>query len=114
VPILPTVVNRASGPEESFALALDPELTAFQGHFPGRPILPGVVQVDWAIRFGTEAFGPLGRFRAIQNLKFQDLIEPGGVVDLTLGFDPATGRLRFRFLEGPVKKSSGLILFARP
>ena len=111
--MLPSVLKRASGPEESFSLAMDAELTAFQGHFPGRPILPGVVQVDWAIAFGAQAFGDLGRFRGIQHLKFQDIIQPGEVVDLTLGFEPAAGRLRFRYLAGAVRKSSGVILFAR-
>jgi len=112
--MLPAVLKRTSGPEESFALAMDGGLTAFQGHFPGHPILPGVVQVDWAIRFGTEAFGDLGRFAGIQHLKFQDLIQPGEVVDLTLGYEPGPGRLRFRYLAGAVRKSSGVILFARP
>lgn len=109
---VPTVLRRKPGPEASFTLALDAELTAFQGHFPGNPILPGVVQVDWAIRFGTEAFGDLGRFWAIDHLKFQDLIRPGGTVELQLGYDPAHG-LRFKYLAGPAKKSSGVIRFTR-
>ena len=110
---LPTVLDRAPGPEASFTLALDAELAAFQGHFPGNPILPGVVQVDWAIRFGAQAFGDLGRFQGIDQLKFQDLIRPGGTLELQLGYDPAHGRLRFRFLAGAVKKSSGVIRFVQ-
>ena len=110
---LPTVLNRSRGSEAAFSLALDSDLTAFQGHFPGNPVLPGVVQVDWAVRFGTEAFGDLGRFRAIEHLKFQDLIRPGEALELHLGFDPGLGRLRFRYLAGAAKKSSGVILFAR-
>src|SRR5690606_37926347 len=31
---------------------LDPALAVFDGHFPGYPILPGVAQLDWAVRFG--------------------------------------------------------------
>jgi 3-hydroxymyristoyl/3-hydroxydecanoyl-(acyl carrier protein) dehydratase len=110
---LPTVLGRASGPDPTFTLAMDPELTAFQGHFPGNPILPGVVQVDWAIRFGTEAFGDLGGFRGIDHLKFQGLIQPGEVVDLQLGFEPGPGRLRFSYQAGAARKSSGVVLFAR-
>jgi 3-hydroxymyristoyl/3-hydroxydecanoyl-(acyl carrier protein) dehydratase len=112
-PLLPTVLDRASGAEEAFTLVMDPDLTAFQGHFPGNPILPGVVQVDWAIRFGALAFGDLGRFRGVDQLKFQDLIQPGEVLELKLGFDPGHGRLRFRFQAGSARKSSGVILFAR-
>jgi 3-hydroxyacyl-[acyl-carrier-protein] dehydratase len=109
---LPTVLNRSRAPEV-FTLAMDADLTAFQGHFPGNPILPGVVQVDWAVRFGTEAFGGLGRFRAIEHLKFHDLIKPGDTLELHLGFDPALGRLTFRYLAGGARKSTGVILFAR-
>jgi 3-hydroxymyristoyl/3-hydroxydecanoyl-(acyl carrier protein) dehydratase len=72
-----------------------------------------VVQVDWAIRFGAEAFGDLGCFRGIGQLKFQDLVRPGEVLELRLGFDPGHGRLRFRYLAGSARKSSGVILFAR-
>ena len=50
---LPTVLERVSGPGETFTLAIGADLIAFRGHFPGNPVLPGVVQVDWAIRFGT-------------------------------------------------------------
>jgi 3-hydroxymyristoyl/3-hydroxydecanoyl-(acyl carrier protein) dehydratase len=108
-PLLPTVLSRSGA---SFTLAMDADLQAFQGHFPGHPILPGVLQVDWAIRFGAEAFGPLGRFRGIDQLKFQGLIQPGEVLELQLEFEPARGRLRFTYLAGPQRKSSGVILFA--
>jgi len=108
---LPTVLNRASGPGATFTLAMDTDLQAFQGHFPGHPVLPGVVQVDWAIRFGAQAFGDLGRFRGIAQLKFQGLIRPGEVVALQLDHEPGPGRLRFRYLSGAEGRSSGVVLF---
>ena len=111
--LLPTVLNRVSGPGATYTLAMDADLTAFQGHFPGNPILPGVVQVDWAIRFGTEAFGDLGGFRGLDNLKFQGLIQPGEAVELQLAFEPGPGRLRFSFSVGSARKSSGVVLFSR-
>jgi 3-hydroxymyristoyl/3-hydroxydecanoyl-(acyl carrier protein) dehydratase len=43
----------ASGPGARFRLAMDPAHPAFQGHFPDFPLLPGVVQVDWAARLGV-------------------------------------------------------------
>ncbi|MDP2877072.1 MAG: hypothetical protein Q8O00_12870 [Holophaga sp.] len=112
--IMPTVLRRESGPEEEFVLALEPEHLVFQGHFPGNPILPGVMQVDWAVRLGTIAFGPLGDFIGINNLKFMDLVRPGEQLSVFLAFDAPAGKLAFRY-EGPDKrKSSGTILFARP
>ena len=108
---LPTVLNHTPGEAQEFVLAMAPDLLAFQGHFPGNPILPGVVQVDWAIRFGEQAFGPLGKFQAITHLKFMDLIRPGDTVHLHLALDPGRDKLRFHFSGDAGKKSSGVIVF---
>lgn len=111
---MPTVVSRESGEEEAFVLALEPGHLAFQGHFPGNPILPGVIQVDWAVRLGTEAFGPLGDFQGIHNLKFMGMVRPEDPLTLFLKFDPSTGKLAFRFEGLSERKSSGTLQFARP
>jgi hypothetical protein len=137
LPQLPTVLARVPGPQApgagegparirglaltlALTLALDPDLLAFQGHFPGDPILPGVVQVDWAIRFGTEAFGPLGRFCGLDQVKFLGLIRPGERVELQLGWAPdpvaegapGGGMLRFKYLVEGVVRSTGAARFA--
>ncbi len=109
---LPKLLGRESGVEELFVLALTPDLLAFQGHFPDNPILPGVIQVDWAIRFGREAFGPLGDFQGIRNLKFMDLIRPGERLELYLTFDRAAGRLGFRYEVQGGRKSAGQVAFS--
>jgi 3-hydroxymyristoyl/3-hydroxydecanoyl-(acyl carrier protein) dehydratase len=111
---LPPVRARRPGPDAETVLDLEvgPGLPAFQGHFPGDPILPGVVQVDWAARFGSEAFGPLGPFLGLAQLKFHQPIRPGRAVELHLAFDPARGRLRFAYRGGPELLSAGVIQFA--
>ena len=96
----------------AYALAVEPGHPAFRGHFPGRPILPGVVQVDWALRLGAERFGPLGAFRALEHLKFQAVIQPGEPLRLTLAWDPARRELAFEFLGAEGPKSKGCAVFA--
>ena len=108
---LPWVLDRQSGPEECFSLFLEPGLTAFQGHFPGNPILPGVVQVDWAIAFARLAFGELGGFRGITGLKFLQPIRPGTRVELRLVLEPDRQRLKFQFTCAGARKSIGVVLF---
>jgi 3-hydroxymyristoyl/3-hydroxydecanoyl-(acyl carrier protein) dehydratase len=109
---LPTVVRRESGAEELFVLTAKSDHPAFQGHFPGDPILPGVIQVDWAIRFAIEAFGPLGDFQGLSNLKFMSIIRPEEILELRLTLDRAAGKLGFRF-DGPTdRKSSGVVIFS--
>ena len=56
----------------------------FKGHFPGFPILPGVVQLGAAHRF-AELFAraPL-RIGTVKKLKFQRIIHPGEKVRFSL------------------------------
>ena len=41
---------------------LPQNLFYFKGHFQGRPVLPGFVQISWAIHYAQELFGELGTF----------------------------------------------------
>lgn len=102
---------RPSGPG-AFAFEVEPEHPAFEGHFPGQPILPGVVQVDWALRLGAEAFGPFGAFLALEQLKFQAVIVPEEPLELRLAWDAAAGELAFTYSGAAGKKSSGFARFA--
>jgi len=57
---------------------------AFAGHFPGSPIVPGVLLLAEALeRLGQGATTPL-RFLRIQNVKFLRAVRPGEIVDVEL------------------------------
>lgn len=59
-------------------------LPFFEGHFPGHPILPGVVALGWLLA-GAEKF--LGRsLGAVEllNVKFQVVILPGAQLELSI------------------------------
>ena len=70
-------------------IVLDPELAVFDGHFPQIAILPGVAQLDWAVRWGREAFAMPPRFIRMENLKFQRVLRPGTRVRLHLEWQQA-------------------------
>ena len=55
-----------------------PEHPAFAGHFPGRPIVPGVLLLDAALH----ALGADGAVCRIANAKFLQPVEPGAALRL--------------------------------
>lgn len=67
----------------------------FQGHFPGRPIMPGVLQIEALAQaagilaiesLGLAGTGKLVYFMAIEEAKFRAPVEPGVLLDLEAGF----------------------------
>ena len=67
----------------------------FQGHFPGRPIMPGVLIVEALAQaagvlaveaFGLAGSGKLVYFMAIEGAKFRQPVEPGVLLRLEVEF----------------------------
>ncbi len=67
----------------------------FQGHFPGRPIMPGVLQIEALAQAAAilaietlelAGSGKLVYFMAIEEAKFRNPVEPGVLLDLNVGF----------------------------
>jgi len=85
----------------------------FDGHFPGCPILPGVLQIDWAVRLAREHFGQLSERLSdsygVHGFKCRAPVLPESELVLRLECDP--GRLRFAYADGARTVSSGTVLF---
>ena len=67
----------------------------FQGHFPGRPIMPGVLQVEALAQaagvlavesLGLAGSGKLVYFMSIDGVKFRKPVEPGVLLKLEVEF----------------------------
>ena len=91
-------------------LTVPADLLYFDGHFTVAPVLPGVVQVDWAIHYGRLHFGLQGAFGGINALKFQQMIRPGVPVQLELAWDETKRTLNFRYFSEAGPHASGRIL----
>ncbi|MCB2254839.1 AMP-binding protein [Pseudomonas chlororaphis] len=110
-PRAPEVLEQLEADGEwSLQLAIPPDLACFSGHFPQAPVLPGVVQVDWALALGQQLLDLPGRFAGMEVLKFQQLVRPGDQVQLHLRFDTERGKLYFAYRNDTAACSSGRIL----
>jgi 3-hydroxymyristoyl/3-hydroxydecanoyl-(acyl carrier protein) dehydratase len=95
-------------------LLVPPDLAHFSGHFPRAPVVPGVVQIDWALALAREYLGISLQFAGIENLKFQRLLRPGDAFAAHLRWEPARTRLHFDFRSGTDAVASGRILHGAP
>ena len=78
----------------------------FQGHFPGRPIMPGVMQIEAmaqvAAILGIETLelagtGKLVYFMSIENAKFRHVVTPGDTLELHVTVIRGRGKIwKFR------------------
>jgi 3-hydroxymyristoyl/3-hydroxydecanoyl-(acyl carrier protein) dehydratase len=60
-------------------------LDYFKGHFPGAPILAGVVQLDWAVNFAHEHLQLSSTVvKQVEVLKFKEMIHPDQIINLSL------------------------------
>lgn len=60
----------------------------FDGHFPGNPIMPGVVQCEIiaqasCVLFADELKGRTAYYAGIDKLRFRRMVRPGDTVEIT-------------------------------
>lgn len=93
------------------------ELTApadslyFDGHFPGVPILAGLVQIQWVITCGRQCFDLPPVFCGIHALKFRRIIGPDRPFMLELLHDPIKSCLSFKITSPIGTHTSGKVMF---
>ena len=82
--------------EHTLPLTIPADHPAYAGHFPGRPILPGVVLLDAAMHALTTRHGMAGKTNKVQfkSAKFLSPVRPGESLTLQYAESPS-GCLRF-------------------
>lgn len=87
---------------------IDPGHPCLPGHFPGRPVVPGVVVLDRVVAAIEQQHGPLPALR-LPRVKFLQPLLPGEVARIEL--EPLApmpaARWRFRVLRAEATIASG-------
>mgnify|MGYP000399435920 CR=1 FL=1 len=110
--IYPNVLTTEITDDSTVLTLLVPEeLLYFDGHFDQASLLPGVVQIDWAVYFGQKIFDYTGEFSGLEVIKFKDVISPNQQVELTLQFKENKNKLLFSYQSDSGTCSSGRIVF---
>lgn len=86
---------------------------AFAGHFPGTPILPGVVLLDMALQIIAKTSGIALDPCEISSVKFLSPASPGDELLIQHSISPS-GAIRFDILAGMRKIASGSIAPGAP
>ncbi|MDH3613130.1 MAG: hypothetical protein OEU90_10975 [Gammaproteobacteria bacterium] len=91
-------------------LDISPDLTWFRGHFPDQPVLPGVIQLHWAVIVSRAFFEFSGSPRELKRLKFKKIVTPPRVLELSLRWH-ASNEVQFEFCGPDAQYSLGRLVF---
>jgi len=102
--------------ERHYRLTIPCDLIHFAGHFPQAPVVPGALQISWAIALAKRDLLPKVcpnfRFAGLEVLKFAQLIRPADKLHLHLRFDSEKHKLHFTFSSADGKPCSSARILA--
>lgn len=107
-PRLPVVLGRRTADRQAtVALRVPPDLDALRGHFASLPIVPGVVQVAWALHFGHAELRTTTVLAGMDHVKFRRIVQPGHRLVLSVTWEPHRSSLSFQLGTRDELHSSG-------
>lgn len=103
--------------EVRLSLPIPREHPSYAGHFPGQPIVPGVLLLELVLQ-AAEALpgwpGPPEGPLEIPVCKFLQSVAPGATLALTLSAGQPSGTLNFRLQQDGALVASGSLRRAAP
>ena len=114
--LIDEVVELEPGARVVARKAVRPDEWYLAGHFPGRPVMPGVLIVEAMAQTGAVAVlseeqnrGKIALFAGIDDCRFKRIVEPGDELELTCELQQVRGPIR----RGKASASVGGRLAAR-
>lgn len=110
--LLPEVRENQPTPDGIILSLRIPEALAyFDGHFDEIAIVPGVVQIQWAVHYARQYLGLRQSFSHMESVKFKELLRPGQRLELGLRYLEEARKLEFCYRSASSEYSSGRIYF---
>lgn len=107
----PTILSVTDGAETAnIRMHIVDDLSWFRGHFPNLPVLPGIVQLHWAVQACEILFGLKHPPVEIKRLKFKRVITPPRLVELNL-LRKGERAVQFSFNSRDEAHSEGRLIF---
>lgn len=83
-----------------------------EGHFPNFPVVPGVVQLQWVVDTLKSGGIAPGALVAMEQVKFQSMVEPGADLDIEVQWDGERNRASYVVSQGVKRCASGKLVFS--
>lgn len=92
-------------------LHIPADLSYLDGHFERIAVVPGVVQIQWAVHYARQYLGLSETFSHMDAIKFKELMLPKQLLKLELTMRRQPLKLEFRYHANGGEFSSGRIYF---
>lgn len=106
---LPEILAITEQTADSVTLSIGVAPEVCIGHFPGHPVVPGVVQLDWVMRLAGHYFPAVPPVAQDFQIKFRRIIQPGEPVALLLTWMADKNALTFTYSVEGATASSGRV-----
>jgi 3-hydroxymyristoyl/3-hydroxydecanoyl-(acyl carrier protein) dehydratase len=108
--LAPEVLEESQGEDRiEQRIRVPNELACWPGHFPEHPVVPGVLQVHWAMELAARWRGATPAVRRIEVLKFKQLLLPGRELTLCVSRGRRPESFHFELVDGDEIFSTGRV-----
>jgi 3-hydroxyacyl-[acyl-carrier-protein] dehydratase len=94
----------------SCRISIPGEHPVFDGHFPGRPVLPAIAHLAVAAQALAAVTGREASISAVPFLRLRRPVAPGDVLDVSISRPAADGSISFDIRRGEEWMSSGFLV----
>lgn len=90
---------------------LQADIIYFKGHFPDSPVLPGVVQIHWAVHFAKKFFNIAGHVKNSPSIKFMNILSEKQKVTLKIEKSEDHSYISFIYFDDSQIYSKGCLYY---